>query len=712
MAEDGIKIGNILYDREKDIRYRVIAITDGCAVLCEMDTTKLNLTTCPPSIIVGLLVDERLEKIEDDNNVIFTPECLSDSVRKKYEQRKALIHDVKKIFGPTYLGLMGKKAKPERDKILQDHQMYLLEFNRIVRNWLQSGMDNSSLVDGRTFATNEGKQYACSTKPGRRPRLCQSGKLLTDEDYEKMDKGVTHYRENKTLSVHKTYIWMCSQYYHTEETGDGEYNEPLLPEDERPTERQFEYYLSKKVSKKDKANRKEGAREFNNKHRIRESDSYYDADFPGDILEIDACEVDTALVSINDDYQAIGRPTVYFAIDVFSHMILGVSVALEQNSVLGLTNLFLNFGDDKVKYCAKYGYPINKKIWPDGIIPDRVRVDRGSEFRSKEFIRICGELDIEIQNVPGATGSYKGIVEASFHQAQEMMKATLQGKGLITADYGSKHYKQAVLNIEEYTAFVLDFIIGYNQKYLKDYPYRDFMKTNGVKPIPVELWEYGVSVNTPRPLPAKERYDWVLMLPVKATLSNEWITYDGLYYKPEGDPKLKNEIFNLHGKTEKMEVRIDPRSVAAVYYMRDNHMITAPLNDEKTGNLDFADCTFAEWEKIQEQKKVENAKGKIYNQNIEAVTQDIGEEIVNRAAKRRIGPANDTNIRPARAEERQKVNANKRMNKELPEQLKEEAEQEEALDTVDTVDVSDDDLMSESEWERYRKILRTDDQNN
>ena len=73
------------------------------------------------------------------------------------------------------------------------------------------------------------------------------------------------------------------------------------------------------------------------------------------MVEIDACEADVSLVSELDPDQAIGRPIVYFMIDVYSRIILAVSVAFDNNSILGITNLFLNLADDKQEYCKIHG---------------------------------------------------------------------------------------------------------------------------------------------------------------------------------------------------------------------------------------------------------------------------------------------------------------------------------------------------------------------
>ena len=131
---------------------------------------------------------------------------------------------------------------------------------------------------------------------------------------------------------------------------------------------------------------------------------------------------------------------MYFMIDVYSRIILAVSVAFDNNSILGITNLFLNLADDKQEYCKKYGIEFNdKRLWPSGVIPKRIRVDRGSEFKSYEFDRICNELGIEKQIVSGASGSLKGVVEQAFHQMHAKQNVHLENHGLIEKRYDSLH---------------------------------------------------------------------------------------------------------------------------------------------------------------------------------------------------------------------------------------------------------------------------------
>lgn len=97
---------------------------------------------------------------------------------------------------------------------------------------------------------------------------------------------------------------------------DGVSSYILMPESERPTLGQFYYYAQKHLTKAEKDLIKTSAAEQRNNKRLLISDSLKDVYGPADMVEIDACEADVSLVSELDPDQAIGRPIVYFMIDV------------------------------------------------------------------------------------------------------------------------------------------------------------------------------------------------------------------------------------------------------------------------------------------------------------------------------------------------------------------------------------------------------------
>lgn len=130
---------------------------------------------------------------------------------------------------------------------------------------------------------------------------------------------------------------------------------------------------------------------------------------------MDEVEVDLSLVSADDPKRVVGRPVVYVMLDLYTRLIVAVSIGFDNNSVLGFTNCLMNLADDKVEYCKKYGLTITENIWPSGYLPKRIRCDRGAEYRSKRVKEICNELGIMRELVTAGTGSLKGSVEQFFH---------------------------------------------------------------------------------------------------------------------------------------------------------------------------------------------------------------------------------------------------------------------------------------------------------
>ena len=105
----------------------------------------------------------------------------------------------------------------------------------------------------------------------------------------------------------------------------------------------------------------------------------------------------------------------------------------------------------------------------DPVSYTHLRVDRGAEFKGKEFDRLCIELGIEKQIVPGAMGSLKGVVEQSFHRLQSEQREHIENHGLIEKRYDSHHHKEASLNIRQYTAMVINYVLNHNQTYNEYY---------------------------------------------------------------------------------------------------------------------------------------------------------------------------------------------------------------------------------------------------
>lgn len=650
---DSITTGNIVTDKEADTRYRIIYVSVNDIVLCEMDITKFVLVSLSYMQMVELL-QEHSFAISEDKGIVFDENRLSESVKTKYIRNRDMMNEVIAAYGPTFLELSGKKPKKQLYEIFEKYNYSSSTFWRLCVKFFQSGMKSYSLLDGKTWSNVKGKELKRTAKSGKRSEYVDSGIVVNDEVREHFEDALNNYKKGRNKSFRSAFDWMNCKYYSETKIVNGVTTVGLMPESQRPTYNQFYYYCRKHITEQEIDLIKTSAAEQRNNKRLITSDSLHGVLGPGDMVEIDACEADVSLVSTADSNKTIGRPVVYFMIDVYTRAIIAMSVAFDNNSILGVTNLFLNLADNKKEYCSRYGMGFDDDaIWPSNIKPRRIRVDRGSEFKSKEFRRICNELGIELQIVSGASGSLKGVVEQSFHQMHSRQNEHLEDNGLIEKRYDSNHHREATLNIEQYTKIVINFVLMHNQQYDKNYPLTREMMDKKIQPIPAIIWEYGANKIEPSRIPDKDQYLYTLMTPVNAKLSRRGISYNGLWYLSKDDKQLSKEMFRAGTKKVPFEVRMDKRSVGAVYYIRNGKLIKAPLNEMITGNIDYADLTEKEWNDYRKGKHQLDANGRIQNEDLSAFNYSVNQEIVASAQKDTY--SDKKNMRVTRELEKQKV---------------------------------------------------------
>lgn len=652
-----LQIGDVLFDPSKNIKYRVIFIGQDNIVLCQLDTDKLVLDEYNQNIILTMLSQGQIQA-QHLEVPLFDVTMLSEENKKGFLNKKAAMQKLTAAYGPTYLELATRKPKPDTKQIMADHNLKTTAFWATCRKWLQSGMQDISLVDQKAFGNSKGKEYEYTAKPGKPSEYIeQAGVVVTDEVKRYFQEALLDYKSGRQKTLRGSFDKMNLLHFVKTDIVDGRPTINLLPPSQRPTFYQFYNYVRANLTEQEKDLIKTSAREQRNDKRLITSDALYGVKGPGDIVEIDACEADVSLVSMLDNNQTIGRPIVYFMVDVYSRIILAASIAFDNNSIVGLTNLFLNLADDKQEYCNRFGINFdNPALWPSNIIPKKVRVDHGAEFKGKEFERICDELGIERILVPVATGSMNGIVEQSFHQMHMKQNIHLENYGLIEKRHDSKHHAESTLNIYQYTQMVITFVLTHNQQCLTNYPLTKDMIEKKVKPVPALLWDYGTKhCGYPRPIINYQQYLFNLMIPVKAKLNKRGICYKDLWYlpAPSDDPNLSKQMFDAGHSKVSFEVRIDPRDVDRVYYIRDGKLIQAPLNERLNGNADYKGMTFKQYEDYRKAKKALLSEGKTKNEELSAASFAVNNAIVQGAKKDTLSLAKG--MRPARDVEKQLV---------------------------------------------------------
>jgi hypothetical protein len=116
------------------------------------------------------------------------------------------------------------------------------------------------------------------------------------------------------------------------------------------------------------------------------------------------------------------------------------------------------------------------------------------------------------------------------------------------------------------------------------------------------------------------------------------------------------KMYELQNKREKMDIRIDPRSVSEVYYLKDGKLTMAKLNPTKTGNLGYEDMTLFELEELNKKERQIKKEGEVRNRRVKNSLFATEEAIVQTAvASSPKGDKNTKDINIARNNEKQRI---------------------------------------------------------
>ncbi len=552
-----------------------------------------------------LLINNNRFAVKQAVNHVFDYSALSQFQKQMYLRNVSIVKELEKEYGPSYTEIARKTTKPVIDSLSKQFGMANKHIRNVLKRYLSSGCDKYSLVPKKGSATKKNATYA--RKTGRQCKYGVEGIVLDNEALEILEATRKHYLEGSERSYDSTYNWMIENYYieykESIENGINTRVPAIKGPNERPTINQMKTYIRSNTSALEKQKKKMNAQEIRNNKRLLLSDNLHNVLGPGDLVEIDETEMDVSLVSKADPNISIGRPIVHAMVDVFTRMIIAVSVSLDNNSYVGLTNCLMNLAEDKEEFCMRYGIKPEKSAWISNIFPNRLRADRGSEYRSKQCQQLCNELGITLELVPPRSGSLKGQVEQLFHQYHSVQDEIVEQNGLITEKYDSRHHEKAVLTIDDIWMFVINQTLAHNML-SKDYPMSPEMIANNVIPTPFNLWKYGAEkYGSPRPIANVEQFAYSIRRAEKAKICRAGIVWKGLYYICEEDITLFDEMMALGRKKKDLACKIDPRNIGSLWYLRENKLMKAHLNPSKTNNQDWDGYSLSEYEEFRKKEK-------------------------------------------------------------------------------------------------------------
>ncbi|MBL4828758.1 MAG: DDE-type integrase/transposase/recombinase [Aliivibrio sp.] len=394
-----------------------------------------------------------------------------------------------------------------------------------------------------------------------------------------------------------------------------------------PTLRQFRYFYESNYRKHDVVRRRTPSKIYDKDFRALTSTSAYMNIGPGGRYEIDATIADLYLVSEKDPSRIIGRPVVYIVKDVFSRMVTGLYIGLENPSwvaaMMAMSNAFL----DKTEYCRSYGIEIDSSMWPSVGIPASIMADKG-ELLHRQADVLVNAFNIQLSNSRSYRGDDKGGVERYFNTLQTKFRPYVGG--IVEPVNGKKRlgYRyelDADLTLHAFTEIVIHIIINYNTRHVvKEYDFAEDMPDD-LPAVPTQLWNWGIKNRTGKLRPCSKEMVEVNLLPTeRGTVSEVGIGFKGLKYTCR--EAMAEGWFDRykHARPKKVEIAFDPRRTDVVYLRPDNSYQSYWICELSDRSRRFKGISFVDAAGIFKSSKTTEA---LANQDKEFVAPDLQEKI-------------------------------------------------------------------------------------
>jgi hypothetical protein len=267
-----------------------------------------------------------------------------------------------------------------------------------------------------------------------------------------------------------------------------------VQKDKKPTPRQLQYYIHKHYSYSQIRRRRKGEKNWNLGERPLLGLADGDIQGPGDQFLVDATVADEYLVSQFDRRRIVGRPIIYFVVDAFSSMIVGVYVGFEGPSWIGAMMALVNMVTPKVGFCKQYDIDIKESDWPSHHGCRRLGADKGELMSVDLGKNITKHLRIQIENPGSGRPDLKALVERRFGIVPAKWRPF--ALGYVEKDFNHRGEPDCRLtagyNLFEFTQLVILAVWDHNLSPIRGKRMPAAMITDGYEASPLDLWEWGV----------------------------------------------------------------------------------------------------------------------------------------------------------------------------------------------------------------------------
>ena len=474
------------------------------------------------------------------------------------------------IFQSSYRGKLIRSVASAEDT----HRDTILNYLRLY--WRFGHKD--ALLPFYFFSGGKGKSRNSSAKKRGRPTSkskivgAQIGVNIDDERKKKILDGLIKYYEKQNFSFKTAFELMLDASF------------PIVGQ--QPTLGQAYYWYRKERSPIERKAGRIGKTLFNLKYRELSGISTDIAFGPGSLFQIDATIGDVYLVSSLNRSVIIGRPVIYVVIDTFSRLVIGFYVGLEGPSWVGAMLALEHAFNDKEDFLAQYNLLELRSSYVGSLLPQALLADRG-ELLSNQAVGLIQELDVSVANTAPYRPEWKPIVERRFKLIDDEVIVWLPGAvRKLPKDRNKKgNPDDAKLDIHEFRMILAHMFSYYNSSHeLEKYPLSGEMLEQQVKPIPMQLWRWGIQHRSGKLHHQPRDMVRARLLPqAEASVTRDGIMFQTLAYT---SPRERRERWTSRARidgTFRAKIAYDKRTTDWIYLMQDGVFEVATLRHNYEG---------------------------------------------------------------------------------------------------------------------------------
>jgi hypothetical protein len=557
--------------------YRILWIAPSCTemVIIKLWVEKLETPVLQYTDFEKALDAHEIRLLERDPYASYMrpDDTLSEKSCKRRDEAWELIKPLAIDGSPRIFDAV-ERGSMVRDVVERTHKSKTTIYTYLRRYWQHGQTVNALVLDFQKQGGAGKRRQAKSGAPKRgRPNKNgeRTGVNITDEIRDYFQDGIDLLKKGIVKTQKKAFDKVLEKYFKLGyEFRDGVPVPILPPWEELPSLKQFRDFYREEVDPVEMTKAIIGDNRFNLRHRSMKGDSTVMAFGPGSIFQFDSTPFDVSLISLLDPSLIVNRATLYLGADVFSHLIVALSISFENASWAGFKVAFENAATDKVLFCQQHGIHITEEQWPCRHLSETILADRG-EVNNRNTRHLTKALGTHFSLTAPYRADMKGIIEQLFDWMNGEIGDDLPGKVPKEFGRGDRDYRlNARVNIQELRKLLIRAALYYNQyHYIREYPSDQFMLNDRVKKIPIELWKWGICNRNGILKRVDPDVLHLNLLPrEQASITPDGIYFKGIYYICDL-PEIRQKIdrIAISKRREKVWVSYNPHGQIDEIYL-------------------------------------------------------------------------------------------------------------------------------------------------